>query len=576
MFFNHTLRTAAAFAGPNGNMESNVPPQGASVAFQNGATEAEDFHSFHPNSGRESYRARPQNRRDARPSENGGNKKALIIAVAIAAAVLLLILIVAVAALFDAGHITYENNAYVAFADGDGNFFVSVNGKVLDYEFKGEVEVTPSANNGFAYVTDTSAEGVEIFLLNGKKLEPITSSPVAEVLSFATLEPGVIFRENEKLYLYSEEVGEEMITKDATADNFILSGDASTLVYTAAVENSAGETYLLLYQDGSSTKITKNCEPVALSNYGDYVYGKALSKEGDYNLYLITAKNQEKLLVEKSSGFLSINSMNVKGDEVLFTTTNGKDVYTCLYDLDDHETIQLAKTYLTTAVVDPSIAIYGTFKNIYLQGVNLDLAEGTATATYHLSKRFEVTKVSSYTGRFDRDGKYFYYINNDKTLVQLDLSDDTYTVKNSIDEDVIDFAITEKGNVYSLNEENQLRFYKLSTDKKARIADDITDISMHSYANEAYFTMSDGVDISVFTSKEGSDKDLAKWDSTQITDIPYFSNPTSKRTYAYYYDVDNGWMLFYTSNGKSFKLISNDCGAINGVTDELPGSDSFG
>ena len=68
------------------------------------------------------------------------------------------------------------------------------------------------------------------------------------------------------------------------------------------------------------------------------------------------------------------------------------------------------------------------------------------------------------------------------------------------------------------------------------------------------------------TSKEGGEKDVAKMDSTQITDVPTFSDPSSKKCYAYYYDVDNNWMLFYTSNGKNFDLISNDCQAINGVS----------
>ena len=67
-------------------------------------------------------------------------------------------------------------------------------------------------------------------------------------------------------------------------------------------------------------------------------------------------------------------------------------------------------------------------------------------------------------------------------------------------------------------------------------------------------------------SKEGGEKDVAKMDSTQITDVPTFSDPSSKKCYAYYYDVDNNWMLFYTSNGKNFDLISNDCQAINGVS----------
>ncbi|MBQ9086931.1 MAG: hypothetical protein IJY47_07065 [Clostridia bacterium] len=568
MLSNHTMRPAFAQAGtPSASRRTSVE-QRDPVKFQNGASEAEDFHSFHPNAGRDDVRRRPPERNGGgRPGHNNG-KRNVILAVAIAAALLLLIVLIIGIALAGGGHITYEDNAYIAYADGDGNFHVAVNGSVLDYKFEGEVEVIPAADHSFAYVTDTSAEGVEIFVLDGKKLESITSSPVADAIAFASLKPGVVFRENEKYYLYSEEVGEEMITKDPTASSFLLSGDASTIVFTAAVENSAGETHLHLYQDGSSTKVAKNCQPVALSNYGDYIYGKALSKDGAENLYIITSKDQEKLLIDKSSGFGAITNINVKGDEILFSTSNGAEVYTCLYRFDDHETVQLAKSYLTPAVVDPTIAIYADFGDIYLEGVNI-LSENAGIATYYLNKKYEIRKISSFLGKFDSEGKYFYYINSEMTLVQQDLSDDNYP-KKSIDEDVIDFAITEKGNVYSLNEENHLRFYKVSTEKKSRIADEITTISLHNYANEIYFTMSDDVNVSVFTSKEGSEESAAKWDSTQISSVPYFSQPNSKRTYAYYYDIDNGWMLFYTSNGRSFKLISNDCEAINGV--EIPDS----
>ena len=566
MFLNHTMRPAVAHTGMGGNETSNDTLRRDSMAFQNGASEAEDFHAFHQGAGRDEVRRRPQPRNGGRPTNN---KKPMIVAVCIAAALLLLILLVVGVALSGDGHVTFDDNAYIAYADGDGNFYVSVNGSVIDYKFEGEVEVLPAADHSFAYVTDTSAEGVQIFVLNGKKLETVTTSPVEDAIAFASLKPGVIFQENGKIYLYSEEVGEEMITKDPTADNFMISGDASTVVYTEAVENSAGETQLHLYQDGSSDKLQKNISPVAVSNYGDYIYVKKLGKDGTYSLYTITAKDRESLLIEKSEGFTAITNVNVKGDEILFCTLNGTDVYTCLYRFDDHETIQLSKSYLTPAEVDPSIAIYGSFKNTYMESVNLSLTEGVSNATFYLNKKFEIVKISSFSGEFDNEGKYFYYINGDKALIQLDLSDENLA-KSKIDDDVIDFAVTEKGNVYSLNEQNQLRFYKVSTEKKFRIADEITTISMHDYANEIYFTMSDDVDVSVFTSKEGSDEEIAKWGSTQITSVPFFSNGGSKKTYAYYYDIDSGWMLFYTSNGKSFKLISNDCGAINGV--EIPDS----
>lgn len=560
MFLKNDMRPVTAGVAPCYAGKTDRQKQNDAFAFA-GAGEAEDFNSFHPHAGRDDMN-RSRTGRQTKKSA-GPNKKTILIIAAAAVVLLLLILVVGVIVTRDK-HITYKNNAYLAYADDTGNYHVTVNGTVLDYEFEGDVQVIPSADLSFAYVTDETADGLNIYLLEGTKLSGISYSAVSEAVSFASLKPGVIYRNDNKYYVYSERYGEEYFAKDVLA--CLISGDASTVVYTKADKKNAAETDLYLYQDSSNNMIASNCTPVALSNYGDYLYATSLDSDGNTNLYMISTKKLEKIPVPNSTGFTGFAGLNVKGNEVLFYTvaSSGK-TSTCLFRVKQEETLVLANSLLTQNAVDSSIAVYESFADTYFSGVTTNESGNVAYPTYHLSKKFECTKIASYSGKFSSDGNYFYYINNDSELRQMDLSDENRTSK-MLFEDVVDFAITEKGNVYVLNSDDELRFYKLSTNKRTVIYQETTKISFYQYANKVYFAGADDADVNVFISEEGSEKSIAKFGSTQISNVPSFTNTNSKKTYAYYYDSDNGaLMLFYTSNGKSFKLITQDCEGINGI-----------
>lgn len=561
MFLKNDMRPAMAGAAPCNAGNADRQKQKDAFAFA-GAGEAEDFNSFHQHAGREDIHRSRTGRRPQQPK--GPNKKMIIIIAAAAVVVLLLALIIGVMLTRDK-HITYEDNAYLAYADDTGNYHVTVNGKVLDFEFEGEVNVTPAADLSFAYVTDETADGINIYLLEGDKLTSISYSAVSEALSFASLKPGVIYRNDNKYYVYSERYGEEYFAKDVLS--CLISGDASTVVYTKADKKNAAETDLYLYQDSSNNMIASNCTPVALSNYGDYLYATSLDADGNTNLYMISTKKLDKVAVPNSTGFTGFAGLNVKGNEALFYTVSAASgkTSTCLFRVKQGETLVLANSLLTQNSVDPSIAVYDSFADTYFSGITTNEEGNVAYPTYHLSKKFECTKIASYSGKFSADGNYFYYINNDSELRQMDLSDGNRTSK-MLFEDVVDFAITEKGNVYVLNSDDELRFYKLSTNKRTVIYQETSAISFYQYANKVYFAGADDADVSVYISEEGSEKSIAKFGSTQISNVPSFTNTNSKRSYAYYYDSDNGaLMLFYTANGKSFKLITQDCEGINGI-----------
>ena len=56
-----------------------------------------------------------------------------------------------------------------------------------------------------------------------------------------------------------------------------------------------------------------------------------------------------------------------------------------------------------------------------------------------------------------------------------------------IDYNVKSFCITEKGNVYYLNEFGDLHFYKESQGKSVRFASEVVNIQFYTYKNTLYF-----------------------------------------------------------------------------------------
>lgn len=574
MFMKNHLRPALATAGAD-RRNSGKPAENDAFLFENANTEADDFNAFHT-TGRDEAPKRPQ------PKKGGGiSKRTWIIAAIAAAAVLFLaIVIIIVANVANATNgIKTKGNSYIAYADGDGVYHVAVNGKVLETSFEGEVEVTPSLDTSFAYVTENAADGYNIYVLKGTKLELITpTGSVTEILAYADRAPGVIYTDTNAVNLYTEKYGDDRITKNLQTDHYMISADASTIIYTEPVENNASEFELWFYKDGSAERIAKNCYPVAVSGEGDYIYGAATSAKDPtkQTLYVITTKDMEKYPINENS-FVNISAMNIKGDEIIYRDMKGTELSTYICRVKKGSNLEnsiIAKGSYMPVTIDPEIVAYKTFAGIYVEGQGMisdDTLDGTVlggTSTYFINKKYEANKISSARGKFSLDGDYFYYINGDGNLIQINLKDKNM-ISSKVDNDVVDFAVTEKGNVYLMTDEGSLRFYKVSTKKKTRISLDATSISMYTYANTLYF-YEEGNDVNVYSTSEGSAKKLAEFRKVPVTGLPAFNTPESKKSFAYFYDPDTGWKLFYTSNGKSFKQVSIDCSAIVGAEEDSP------
>ena len=467
------------------------------------------------------------------------------------------------------GGVTYADNTYASFIDVDGVYNVAANGKIVDtYEYP--IELTVAADRSFAYVVETGDDGIMVDVIRGDKLSDVTTTPVTKVLALAELEPAAVWLdESNGVFHWTASKGEERITKDyeltfSDSDNhyFCISANGDTVAYTE-FDEERGYTNLHYFEDGEDYKLQKNMYPIALSDDGSLIYAKA-SKDGVTNsLYVIPkdGDNEMYLIAEK---FRSIIDINTKGNEIVYTAWDEEAVvatYLVAFDLKKMDQEITPTRLVKGAVIHPvsvdgSDARFETFKDTYFQcDVNDDgysLADG-ASPVYYVNEAFEPERISKYAGKFSTKGDYFYYINANETLVQVDLKSEELVTEN-IAQDVEDFAVNEKGNVYILSDDI-LKYYNISKEKSYKIAQDVTEISMHQYANTVYFAIEDAE--AVYCSKEGGDKEQAKFDGITLRGLPQFIDAKAKKNFVGVYDESNEeWKLFYTSGGNSFESVA--------------------
>ncbi len=573
---NNNMRPAFAAAGAT---DSNTNSRISNDAIMYNNAGAEDIGSF---GGFNEENTRDHSPARKRPAQNGQARKNnqvpswIWIVVAAAIAVVLLATVIVAIALNSTGNIEKVDNTYIAYTEDSQTYRIAVNGTVLDDVFESEPIITPALDNSFAYVQCEGEEGILLYLLRDKKLEEVTmqGSAVTGVVAYAQLKPGIIYEEEGNYYVYTEEMGEDLITKTVDAANFLISDDASTVVYTLPVEDSADEFKMYYYRKGTSDSMgVKNCTPIMLSSDGEYIYGKAYTTALTEKLYCITAKDGEKYPIGDGN-FGGITAINVDGDELMYYAVTDTRYTTYIYNAKEdvsHE-ISKGKGIFSPATIDPDVVRYDTFKDIYVESISiadmiLDTEGAISGYTYYINKKYEAQSIASAVGQFSPDGRYFYYINSRNTLYEVDLSDLDESAKK-IYEDTIDFEVTQKGNVYMLNDDNALYYYKASTATKRAVNKITTAISMHDYANKLYYVTEDG---EVFVTEEGSKGESVKFASTELTNLPFFRDPDSKKTFAYYYNEETAlWSIFYTSNGKSFSQITSECEGVAGAgLDEL-------
>ena len=600
MFLKSNLRPATVGAGEQNIAHSR---RNSSMVFDAGSDDV--FGDLSGYSDRANPTPSAQPKRSSAPARRKNSRfnldiKSPKVFIPIIAAIVAIIAIIIIIVASGSGDIKYTNNSYLLYQDSTGAYHVVSNGEVIDYAFEGEVELIEAADRSFAYVYDKLDESTyKMFILEGKKLSPLLAgAPVSKIVCQASLEPGIVYLDalGENYMIYNEKDGEEQIAKRfSDPRDFQISGDGKTVAYTIkGRDKDATNRILCLYEGRNSEEIVSaSSTPVAISNHGKYLYiTRPIDNDtSNKSLYVCDTKSKKYDIyqIEGSEGFEEILEMNVNGDEIIFSAikaatadgsgdaaqqASGKtERHSFLYRhkaKKDKSLVDLGTGYVTIADFDPDVAIHKNFKDVYLfsRSEKVETAN-TKYATYYLNNKYERSTIDpKHIGKFSPDGKYFYYIfksdkqEYDMRLIRKDLKgrqgEATQVV---IDYDVVDFTITKKGNVYSLTDMGYLHYYKTSSDHKEKVSYDVDAISFHNNSNRLFF-VNTTIEPIINVSKESTDYDTAKFGSTDLVSVPYFTTPNIKKCYALVWNAENeSFSVYFTSNGKRFKFLKkiDDC-----------------
>lgn len=494
------------------------------------------------------------------------NSKALLVTLISVVALVLLIIVVVSVINSSSKDIVAQNNTFITF-ENEGSYQVAMNGDIIGDAFENEVTLIPSGDNSFAYLSEVATDGgYNLYLLQNKEITEIASG-VSEILAYAEFAPGIVYKEDSAVYFYAND-NEDRITKDATASNFVISPDAKAVTYVAANKENVSEFKLYLFVDGVSESYASNMIPVMLSKGGEYIYAYGVTPEDlSKKLYLIPTEDNDKVSI--TSKFEGITYSNIDGDEIIYYTGSLETGFqTFIYSVKEGESFKIGAGKCSPIFSDPNVVAISSLKNIVVENTYSNPATMGISATYYVNKKYEATKIAQYNGQLSSDGERFYFINNDNTLCYVEVNEKNSRTTEKIADGVSEFVLTEKDNVYYLADDNNLMFYKASTEKKSRIFKDVIELSFNRYSNILYFEIEDGNKI--YMTEEGSDEELVSFDRVEISGLPQFTSNAQKRTFAYILNPEtNLYDVYYTSTGKTFKLVAGDCLTVNDLETPL-------
>lgn len=592
MLLNNDRKPTLAYAYQGGNTANRSADKDFITRMN---SDADDFGNF--SSGTAARDAKHTQRRQApkkqkpEPSNRGPvNKKKylpfIFAGIAIVALVIIIALIVSVFNASSSGS-SADDKVYFSYIDSDNKYHVVVDGQEIKQTFSNEIELIPAKSNAFAYILEkveedvSGASGIRMHILNGKSLK--SSVGLADsCIAFAGSKPGIIYKYKTTYSRYTGD-SDDPITRESTADNFIISDNAKTVVYTAASRQNEGTNILKYFQGSGSEDIISNFTPLAISANGKYVYGTNDLNGGFYYLDAKAKEIKPKRITNDSYGtFGEITEMNADGNEIIFYTNTSNGVVSFYYSVKNSAPTTLAQGIfrLTGAKAETTPS---TFVGAYFTAQNtsvsfdddgeIEIDEDGSFSTYCFKKDGAV-KVAGTIGKFSDDGKYFYYIDDNSQLVRTPLSTSDY--EKNIEQVcgyITEFALTQKGDVYMFysagDDEKEpafLYYWDASTTKRTIISNIADRDSMRICANTLYFsetTESNGEKSTVvYTTTDGSEKANADFKSINLTQAPTVIMGSGKSGYAYITDENDTTMLFYTSNGKKFDLVCDSCSLV--------------
>ena len=612
MLLKNNRNPALAYAAcPSNNAKSNATDKDFITRM---SADADDFGSF--SSSTEARKSRPPRKAPQKAPQKSPRKAPkfnlpinlknlnvspfILAGIAVVAVIIIIALMVAIFNIPQSSS-KISDTVYFTYIDEEENYNIVVNGKKLNKTFENKIELIPADDNSFAYVLETIEDsdegdgGIMVHILTGTKLKTVIDKNklADECVAFATLEPGIIYTRNGRYSCYSNGNNATIIAESSKAKNFIISADASTIIYSLPNHSDESDGEILRYYNNSSTiKLAQDIIPIAISANGRYVYGKVSEDHAKQPgaLCFIDTKSKEKevkILTNNSKvTFGEITNINAAGNEIIFYGETSKGVYSFFCDVKTKKSITLGQGVFEYININSEILAPDTFIGSYFSVENASLSndedgelvldEDGSLATYRLNKDKSV-KVIDAVGKFSPDGKYLYFINNNSELERISLSAKDYEEsKEFIDESIVDFAITQKGNVYMLSsigsdakKPEVLIFWNASTKARETIFDDkgLADAPLMICADTVYFSVKSEnkngeTATSIYASTDGSNVFDADFGKIELTKSPTFVMGTGKNGYAYVTDKSGEsdmTMLFFTSNGKKFELVCDNC-----------------
>ena len=552
-----------AFAGIAYNKDTSIKKEREGICFS--SSEAKDFNSF-------SSAPRHKKNGSLKPPKKDLtieiNTRTLSIAIiSILAAIVLIVLVSALVA-SASKNIKFKNNTFLCYEDENGSYVVLKNGKAIRDVFADKITITPAADNSFAYITADTPDGYDVYLLEGKRPKLICDN-AQSIEAYAELCPAVVYVKDDRSIYYYDGSETVITTGSGTASNIVISPDATAVMYNAPARTNPELSALFLYttakdasdqlNDGSATTVI----PVTVSNKGKYalVYTVNPDNKDKKSLFAVLDGKETRLITKLNGYFGSVLYKNSDDTEIVFSTTdkNGTN-HTYVLDLKkiskkkDNIAHYLGTGISVPQVTDERIVRLDTLKKTYFRNTE-------ELRTFFLDKKYRVLEVADSIGEFDPDLKYFYFVDKqeeEKVLCRINIKNGKVKSTTPLNSKVEGFYVTEKGNVYYLDEYFDLFFYKNSQDKSIRIANNVHNIDFYEYKNLLFLEVYDTNGASaVYSSTEGSDHELAKFGGQTISKIPTLTNGYSKNTYAICKDAEtDNTVIYYTSNGKSFKKVA--------------------
>lgn len=576
------MHPAYATAGQSSSHQSGSKMN--HFAFSAAQTDADDFNAFGDTSAKPNTAApkkQTQNPRPAQPKrkKNPSTISPKFIFIGVAVVVALVLVIALFAAIFSSPgkNILREDDVYAMYTDAEGVYHVLTNGKEIKTTFSGEVSLVPAKDNSFAYIFEetTSEDGTSItnmYVLEGKKLTTVQA--IADsIIAYADYEPGIIFKEGNVVQLYSKDAFED-ISSDSSANNFFISGDASTVVYTELTGKDNDKTHVKYFRRAGFNDIgdTNGLKPVAISNDGRYVY----ATDATNALYYIEvtkrgAKYEQKVIIPSSQHtFGAVTGLNADGTEIIFyyNYAESSNVASFIYKIGDKEYKTIAAGAFYYLPSDKEIVAPATFLDAYFVAerkvTDEDGNSRDVISTYYYGSD-GARKLADALGQFSPDGKYFYYTDIDSGLVRIPLSSKDFEADSKVIAKAVDaFVLTEKGDIYhytkpTASSGGKIVFREASDSTSKSISPRPDADSMFVCGNSIYFSETVNDEIKIYRSTDGATKEEITFKKTLIDSPLTIEMGSGDKGYAYFVDVDGNTKLLYTSNGKSFEIVCDSC-----------------